>query len=103
MGSEEAGRASGLTPRARIIAAATSGADPVLMFEGPIPAVNKALAITDLSISDIDVFEMNEALAAWPCTYRRRSTSPTTATTSTAVPSPWATRWGDGSMSASSP
>ena len=63
MGSEEAGRASGLTPRARIIAAATSGADPVLMFEGPIPAVNKALAITDLSISDIDVFEMNEAFA----------------------------------------
>ena len=68
VGSEEAGRASGLTPRARIIAAATSGADPVLMFEGPIPVVNKALAIADLSVADIDVFEMNEAFAPSPCT-----------------------------------
>ena len=94
VGSEEAGRASGLTPRARIIAAATSGADPVLMFEGPIPVVNKALAIADLSVADIDVFEMNEAFAPSPCTSKRRSTSRTTATTSTAAPSPWATPWG---------
>ena len=94
VGSEEAGRVSGLTPRARIIAAATSGADPVLMFEGPIPVVNKALAIADLSVADIDVFEMNEAFAPSPCTSKRRSTSRTTATTSTAAPSPWATPWG---------
>ncbi|WP_067823171.1 acetyl-CoA C-acetyltransferase [Nocardia inohanensis] len=64
VGSEEAGRASGLTPRARIVAAATSGADPVLMFTGPIPAVEKALATAGLTIADIDVFEMNEAFAA---------------------------------------
>ena len=44
VGSENAGAASGLTPRARIVATATSGADPVLMFEGPLPAVDKALA-----------------------------------------------------------
>ncbi|OHV04978.1 acetyl-CoA C-acetyltransferase [Mycobacterium talmoniae] len=64
VGSEEAGTASGLIPRARVISAATSGASPVLMFEGPIPAVHKALAIAGLSVDDIDVFEMNEAFAA---------------------------------------
>ncbi|ORI19444.1 acetyl-CoA acetyltransferase [Rhodococcus sp. 1163] len=64
VGSEAAGKDSGLTPRGRIVSAATSGADPVLMFEGPIPTVNKALATAGLAIEDIDVFEMNEAFAA---------------------------------------
>lgn len=64
VGSEEAGRASGLTPRARIVSAATSGADPVLMFGGPIPAVHKALDVAGLTVDDMDVFEMNEAFAA---------------------------------------
>jgi acetyl-CoA C-acetyltransferase len=64
VGSEDAGKASGLTPRGRVVSAATSGADPVLMFEGPIPAVHKALALAGLTIDDIDVFEMNEAFAA---------------------------------------
>lgn len=64
VGSAQAGKASGLTPRARIVSAATSGADPVLMFGGPIPAVHKALDLAGLSIDDIDVFEMNEAFAA---------------------------------------
>lgn len=64
VGSEQAGRDSGLRPRARVVAAATSGADPVLMFGGPIPAVDKALATAGLTVCDIDVFEMNEAFAA---------------------------------------
>ncbi len=64
VGSEEAGAASNLTPRGRVVAAATSGADPVLMFEGPLPAVDKALTQAGLTIDDIDVFEMNEAFAA---------------------------------------
>jgi acetyl-CoA C-acetyltransferase len=64
VGSESAGRASGLTPRARVVSTATSGASPVLMFEGPLPAVDKALATAGLTIDDIDVFEMNEAFAA---------------------------------------
>jgi acetyl-CoA C-acetyltransferase len=64
VGSQDAGRASGLTPRGRVVSAATSGADPVVMFEGPIPAVNKALATAGMTIDDIDVFEMNEAFAA---------------------------------------
>lgn len=64
VGSEDAGRKSGLTPRGRIVAAATSGGDPVLMFKGPIPAVHQALSVAGLSVEDIDVFEMNEAFAA---------------------------------------
>ncbi|MGM7644880.1 acetyl-CoA C-acetyltransferase [Nocardia sp. JW2] len=64
LGSPEAGAASGLTPRGRIVSYATSGADPVLMFEGPIPAVDKALALAGLTVDEIDVFEMNEAFAA---------------------------------------
>ncbi|KIA66218.1 acetyl-CoA C-acetyltransferase [Nocardia vulneris] len=64
VGSKAAGAASGLVPRARIVSYVTSGADPVLMFEGPIPAVDKALALAGLTVDQIDVFEMNEAFAA---------------------------------------
>ncbi|MGX1775279.1 acetyl-CoA C-acetyltransferase [Nocardia brasiliensis] len=64
VGSKAAGEASGLVPRARIVSYVTSGADPVLMFEGPIPAVDKALALAGLTVDQIDVFEMNEAFAA---------------------------------------
>ncbi|WP_433577881.1 acetyl-CoA C-acetyltransferase [Nocardia brasiliensis] len=64
VGSKAAGESSGLVPRARIVSYVTSGADPVLMFEGPIPAVDKALALAGLTVDQIDVFEMNEAFAA---------------------------------------
>ncbi|WP_433566156.1 acetyl-CoA C-acetyltransferase [Nocardia sp. CA-151230] len=64
IGTKEAGEASGLVPRARIVSYATSGSDPVFMFEGPIPAVDKALALAGLTVDQIDVFEMNEAFAA---------------------------------------
>ncbi|GAA4441352.1 acetyl-CoA C-acetyltransferase [Actinokineospora soli] len=71
VGNAEAGRASGMAPRGRVVATATSGADPVLMFRGPIPAVHRALAVAGLSIEDIDVFEMNEAFAAIALTVQR--------------------------------
>jgi acetyl-CoA C-acetyltransferase len=64
VGSEEAGRANGLTPRARIVSAAVSGADPTIMLTGPAPAARKALAKAGLTIEDIDLVEMNEAFAA---------------------------------------
>ena len=64
VGSEEAGRANGLTPRARIVSAAVSGADPTIMLTGPAPAARKALAKAGLTIDDIDLVEMNEAFAA---------------------------------------
>ncbi|RBY89235.1 acetyl-CoA C-acetyltransferase [Blastococcus sp. TF02A-30] len=64
VGSEEAGRANGLTPRARIVSTALSGADPVIMLTGPAPATRKALAKAGLTVDDIDLVEMNEAFAA---------------------------------------
>ena len=64
IGSEEAGRRNGLTPRARIVSTALSGADPVIMLTGPAPATQKALGKAGLTVDDIDLVEMNEAFAA---------------------------------------
>ncbi|MCO7194717.1 acetyl-CoA C-acetyltransferase [Pseudonocardia sp. McavD-2-B] len=64
IGTEAAGKANGLTPRARIVATALSGADPTIMLTGPAPAARKALAKAGLSVGDIDLFEINEAFAA---------------------------------------
>ena len=64
IGSEQVGADLGLTPRARIIATAVSGADPTIMLTGPAPAARKALAKAGLEVSDIDLFEINEAFAA---------------------------------------
>jgi acetyl-CoA C-acetyltransferase len=64
IGSERAGRDCGLTPRARIVATAVSGADSTIMLTGPAPATRKALAKAGLTIGDIDLVEINEAFAA---------------------------------------
>ena len=64
IGSEAAGKTHGFTPRARIVAAALSGADPTIMLTGPMPAARKALAKAGLTIDQIDLFEINEAFAA---------------------------------------
>ena len=64
IGTEQAGKDLGLTPRARIISTAVSGADPVIMLTGPAPAARKALARAGLTVEDIDLFEINEAFAA---------------------------------------
>ena len=64
IGTEEIGAELGLTPRARIVAAAVSGADPTIMLTGPAPAARKALARAGLEVEDIDLFEINEAFAA---------------------------------------
>ncbi len=64
IGSEAAGKSHGFTPRARIVAAALSGADPTIMLTGPMPAARKALAKAGLTIDQIDLFEVNEAFAA---------------------------------------
>lgn len=54
----------GLKPRARFVSFSLVGTDPVSMLTGPIPATAKALERAGLSISDIDLFEVNEAFAA---------------------------------------
>jgi acetyl-CoA C-acetyltransferase len=61
--SEEAVHRHNLTPRARIHALAVTGADPVFMLTGPIPATGQALGRAKLEIDEIDVFEVNEAFA----------------------------------------
>jgi len=64
IGTEQVGTDLGLTPRARILATAVSGADPTIMLTGPAPASRKALAKAGLAVEDIDLWEMNEAFAA---------------------------------------
>jgi acetyl-CoA C-acetyltransferase len=71
VGSEAAGRTHGLTPRARIAAAALSGADPTIMLTGPMPATRKALAKAGMRIGQIDLFEVNEAFAAVPMKFMK--------------------------------
>lgn len=62
--SEAAAKRHGLTPRARIVAVATAGVPPRIMGIGPAPATRRVLEKAGLSLSDIDVIELNEAFAA---------------------------------------
>ena len=64
IGNEETGNALGLTPRARIMATAVSGADPTIMLTGPAPASKKALAKAGITADQLDLIEINEAFAA---------------------------------------
>ncbi|MDP3812294.1 MAG: acetyl-CoA C-acetyltransferase [Hydrogenophaga sp.] len=71
IGSEAAGKTHGLTPRARIVSVALSGADPTIMLTGPMPAARKALAKAGLTIDQIDLFEVNEAFASVPMKFMK--------------------------------
>lgn len=62
--SRQAADELGLRPRARIVDSVLVGSDPVLMLTGPIPATAKLLSRTGLTLSDIDVIEINEAFAS---------------------------------------
>ena len=64
IGSKEYGKRYGLKPRAVIRATAKLGTDPTIMLTGPVPVTEKILADSGMSISDIDLFEVNEAFAA---------------------------------------
>src|SRR6201998_445806 len=64
LASEEAVRKYALTPKARVIAAASAGVAPRVMGMGPVPATRKVLAKTSMAISEMDVVELNEAFAA---------------------------------------
>ncbi|MFN0118943.1 MAG: acetyl-CoA C-acetyltransferase [Blastocatellia bacterium] len=64
--SEDYVKAHGLKPRARIVAMATAGAEPVIMLTAPTPAAKKALAQRKMNPSDIDLWEINEAFAVVP-------------------------------------
>jgi len=64
LASEAAAGRHGLTPRARVVGMATAGVAPRIMGFGPAPAVRKVLALTGLSLAQMDVIELNEAFAA---------------------------------------
>jgi len=66
VGSKAFGEQTGLKPRARIKAFAIVGSEPTIMLTGPVPATRKVLKRAGMSISDIDLFEVNEAFAAVP-------------------------------------
>ena len=63
MASPAYANANGMKPRARVVAIANMGDDPTLMLNAPVPAARKALARAGMSISDIDLWEINEAFA----------------------------------------
>jgi acetyl-CoA C-acetyltransferase len=64
IGNEQTGTEQGLTPKARILATAVTGADPTIMLTGPAPASRKALQKAGLTVDDLDLVEINEAFAA---------------------------------------
>ncbi|MCK0438865.1 acetyl-CoA C-acetyltransferase [Gordonia alkaliphila] len=64
IGSEDAGKRNGLTPRGRIVAYAEVGSEPSIMLTGPTPATEKVLEKAGLTVDDIDLFELNEAFAS---------------------------------------
>lgn len=66
IGTAEVGERLGLTPRARIRATARVGSEPSIMLTGPLAATRRALASAGMEISDIDLFEVNEAFSAIP-------------------------------------
>ena len=71
IGNEEFGKQYGLKPRARIKATCKIGTDPTIMLTGPVPATEKILADSGMSISDIDLFEVNEAFASVVLLFQR--------------------------------
>ena len=64
LGSKKGGKKMGLTPRAKIRSFTNIGSDPALMLTGPIDVTEKLLKQAKMSISDIDLFELNEAFAS---------------------------------------
>jgi acetyl-CoA C-acetyltransferase len=71
VGSKEAGARAGLKPRARIRAFANIGSEPAIMLTGPIDVTKKVLARSGMKISDIDLFEVNEAFASVVLRFRQ--------------------------------
>ena len=72
IGSKDAGDALGLKPRARIRGFSSIGTDPTIMLTGPAPSAEKALKRCGMTVSDIDLFELNEAFASVVMLYMRR-------------------------------
>jgi acetyl-CoA C-acetyltransferase len=76
IGNETAGKDLNLKPRARIVGMANVGCEPMIMLTGPAPATRKALRNAGLTLSDIDLFEVNEAFAAVVLHFMRETQVP---------------------------
>ena len=64
VGNEQAVKRHGFVPRARVLATALAGADPMIMLTAPALAAQKALDRAGLTVADLDLFEVNEAFAS---------------------------------------
>ena len=71
VGNQAIGQQLNLRPRAKIRSAAVVGTDPTIMLTGPAPATRKALKLAGLNVSDIDLFEVNEAFASVVLRFQR--------------------------------
>jgi len=69
--SAEKAKRLGVKPRAKVVATALAGVDPVMMLHGPIPATQKVLAKAGLKASDIGLVEINEAFASVPLAWAK--------------------------------
>jgi acetyl-CoA C-acetyltransferase len=66
LASPDYAKAHGLKPRARVVATATAGDEPIIMLTAPVPATRRVLKKAGMTIKDIDLVEINEAFAAVP-------------------------------------
>ena len=69
IGNKAFGLKNDMKPRARIVATSKIGTDPTIMLTGPLPATEKVLKTSGMSIKDIDLFEVNEAFASVPLSF----------------------------------
>ena len=70
--TSEKAKELGLTPLVRVHTSALAGSDPVIMLDAPVPATEKAIKRSGLSLDDIDVFEVNEAFASVPLLWLKK-------------------------------
>ena len=73
IGNKDAGEKLNLRPRFKILTAAVQGVDPTIMLTGPAPASMKALKQSGMKLSDIDLFEVNEAFSAIPMLFMEKT------------------------------
>ena len=71
IGSEQAGKDLGLKAKGRVVSAAIISSDPIIMLAGPGPSAKKALKTAGLCVSDIDLWEINEAFASVALRYMK--------------------------------
>jgi acetyl-CoA C-acetyltransferase len=72
IGNKAFGRKTGLKPRARIRSFASIGSEPTIMLTGPAPASEKALKRAKMNVSDVDLYELNEAFASVVLRYMQK-------------------------------